>query len=54
MDPTQSVNEGEKLDTGPHFVEESASEAVAAWEQLGTGRFMPRRIRGSFKGRALG
>ncbi|MCI0701837.1 MAG: hypothetical protein L0241_12205 [Planctomycetia bacterium] len=24
------------------------------WEEIETGRFMPRRIRGSFRGRALG
>ncbi|MFO0969754.1 MAG: hypothetical protein U0793_29715 [Gemmataceae bacterium] len=27
---------------------------VAAWEEIAAGRFMPRRIRGSFRGRALG
>ena len=27
---------------------------VAAWEEIEPGRFMPRRIRGSFRGRALG
>jgi len=25
-----------------------------AWEEIAPGRFMPRRIRGSFRGRALG
>lgn len=26
----------------------------AAWEQIETGRYMPRRIRGSYRGRELG
>ncbi len=26
----------------------------AAWEEVATGRYMPRRIKGSCKGRALG
>jgi hypothetical protein len=26
----------------------------APWEEIEAGRFMPRRIRGSFRGRALG
>lgn len=25
-----------------------------AWEEIAPGRYMPRRIRGSFRGRALG
>jgi hypothetical protein len=29
-------------------------EAVPAWEQIEPGRFMPRRIRGSFRGGKLG
>ena len=27
---------------------------VQAWEEIDTGRYMPRRIKGSCKGRALG
>ena len=27
---------------------------VAAWTEIEAGRFMPRRVRGSFQGRALG
>jgi hypothetical protein len=27
---------------------------VRAWEQVDTGRYMPRRIKGSCRGRALG
>ena len=28
--------------------------ACAAWTEIEAGRFMPRRVRGSFQGRALG
>jgi hypothetical protein len=34
-------------DTGP-------MEEVSAWEEIASGRFMPRRIRGSYRGRVLG
>jgi len=38
--------------------EVAASQPVEAterpWEEIEAGRFMPRRIRGSFRGRALG
>jgi hypothetical protein len=37
-----------------HFSTEAVEGEVPAWEQVESGRFMPRRIRGSFKGRALG
>ena len=30
------------------------SPDVAAWTEIEAGRFMPRRVRGSFQGRALG
>ena len=30
------------------------TESAAAWELIDTGRYMPRRIRGSFPGRELG
>lgn len=39
--------------SGPHFAIEVDSEAQA-WEEIEAGRFMPRRTRGSFRGRALG
>ena len=29
-------------------------ETISAWEEIEAGRFMPRRIRGSFRGRTLG
>ncbi|MDB5310932.1 MAG: hypothetical protein JWO38_5134 [Gemmataceae bacterium] len=33
---------------------ESDTADVPAWEQIEAGRFMPRRIRGSFRGGKLG
>ncbi len=33
---------------------ESAEQNAPAWEMVGPGRYMPRRIRGSFHGRELG
>jgi hypothetical protein len=39
----------------PHFsIEGEASAEVAAWTEIEAGRFMPRRVRGSYLGRALG
>jgi hypothetical protein len=40
--------------TAAQFSDEPQSGEVRAWEQVDTGRFMPRRIRGSYQGRALG
>jgi hypothetical protein len=34
--------------------QEPLATNVAAWEQIEAGRYMPRRIRGSFPGRELG
>lgn len=33
---------------------EAAAQNAPAWEMVGAGRYMPRRIRGSFRGRELG
>jgi hypothetical protein len=33
---------------------ERPGEPGTAWEEIAPGRYMPRRIRGSFRGRALG
>lgn len=41
------------LESGPHFTEQPEPMELA-WEQVDTGRYMPRRIRGSYRGRALG
>lgn len=40
--------------TEAQFNAEPAPAEVAAWEQVDPGRYMPRRIKGSYKGRALG
>jgi hypothetical protein len=39
---------------GLHFSISGESEEVPAWTEIEAGRFMPRRVRGSFQGRALG
>jgi hypothetical protein len=36
------------------FTGEAVPDDGAAWEEVSAGRYMPRRIRGSYKGRALG
>jgi hypothetical protein len=46
--------DGGDLESGPHFVDEPEPGDAQAWEEIETGRFMPRRIRGSYRGRALG
>jgi hypothetical protein len=33
---------------------DNADEQPRAWEEIAPGRFMPRRVRGSCQGRALG
>jgi hypothetical protein len=38
----------------PHFSVEAEKMDVEAWTEIEEGRFMPRRVRGSFQGRALG
>ncbi|HVA47575.1 MAG TPA: hypothetical protein VNH11_14490 [Pirellulales bacterium] len=39
---------------GPHFSVALDAENYPAWEEIEAGRFMPRRVRGSCQGRALG
>jgi hypothetical protein len=43
-----------EVEEAPHFVHEPEPGEVRAWEQIEAGRYMPRRTRGSCKGRALG
>jgi len=38
----------------PHFRADGDPAEIAAWTEIEAGRFMPRRVRGSFQGRALG
>jgi hypothetical protein len=40
--------------TAAQFADESRPGEVQAWEEVDAGRFMPRRIKGSCQGRALG
>jgi hypothetical protein len=40
--------------TGAHFSIAGDSPELPAWTEVEAGRFMPRRIRGSCQGRALG
>ncbi len=45
---------GAEPGTAAQFLGEAGSGDVPAWEEVDTGRYMPRRIKGSCKGRALG
>lgn len=38
----------------PHFSTEDDAPEAAAWTEVDEGRYMPRRVRGSHRGRALG
>jgi hypothetical protein len=41
-------------DPNPESRTPSPETDVLAWEQIEAGRYMPRRIRGSYRGRELG
>jgi len=43
-----------ETDSLPHIPGEAETGEFQAWERIDTGRYMPRRIRGSFRGRELG
>jgi len=45
---------GDKKTWLMRVVPDASRDRVAAWEMIEAGRFMPRRIRGSFPGRELG
>ena len=38
----------------PHFNLPGDEQEIAAWEEVEEGRYMPKRVRGSCQGRALG
>lgn len=38
----------------PHFAPQAEITEYQAWEEVEAGRYMPRRVRGSYRGRALG
>jgi hypothetical protein len=40
--------------TADQFTGETGANEAPAWEEVAAGRYMPRRIKGSCKGRALG
>lgn len=40
--------------TDAHFTDVPEAGDAPAWELIAAGRYMPRRIKGSYKGRALG
>jgi hypothetical protein len=48
----------DEIEVGDHLqqveVESGSREALPAWEMIESGRYRPRRIRGSFHGRELG
>jgi len=54
METTRTNGVGGGVEQAPHFAEEVRPDPGPAWEEIETGRFMPRRIRGSYQGRALG
>ena len=51
--PRERTGDVEQATTA-QFSGEAESGEVPAWEQVDAGRYMPRRIKGSCKGRALG
>ncbi len=50
--PNERSGEAERA-AAAHFAAE-ADANTAAWEEVAAGRYMPRRFKGSNKGRALG
>lgn len=54
MDVKPPRDESGGIEGAPHFTDAPATDEVRAWEQVDAGRYMPRRIKGSCKGRALG
>jgi hypothetical protein len=54
MDVMPARDEDGGIEGAPHFSSEGAADDARAWEQIDAGRYMPRRIKGSCKGRALG
>jgi hypothetical protein len=50
----QVHNEADRKELHLPAITGTEAEEVKAWEQIENGRFRPRRIRGSFRGRELG
>jgi hypothetical protein len=51
--PNERGGEAEKA-AAAHFTAETGTDEARAWEEVAAGRYMPRRVKGSCKGRALG
>jgi hypothetical protein len=51
--PRDRAGDAEPATSG-QFTGAAGPGAAPAWEEVAAGRYMPRRIRGSYKGRALG
>jgi hypothetical protein len=51
--PFELPREAEPATAG-QFTGEAGPGEARAWEEVSAGRYMPRRIKGSYKGRALG
>jgi hypothetical protein len=56
MEPEERRESGRETEqaTAAQFTGDAEPGEVLAWEEIDTGRYMPRRIKGSCKGRALG
>ena len=54
MDPNRTPEEPVILHPAASAAGSPEADQVAAWEQIETGRYMPRRVRGSCHGRELG
>ena len=48
------VTLAQEATTGAESSSSNLESEVLAWEQIEAGRYMPRRIRGSYRGRELG
>jgi hypothetical protein len=53
MNPNDTRDDAQQLQPDQAIGEDGPAE-VKAWEEIAAGRFMPRRIRGSFRGGKLG
>ncbi|HEY1377660.1 MAG TPA: hypothetical protein VGF55_12750 [Gemmataceae bacterium] len=51
--PHESTGEARRA-AAAHFAAEPGADTPPAWEEVAAGRYMPRRFKGSNKGRALG
>ena len=49
-----SIQQDGELEFAGQRPQEAPAEQMAAWEMIENGRYMPRRICGSFPGRDLG